>query len=54
MARLGAIVTPFVAQVASGHSLYIPIGIYASTALLGVVAALALPIETKGRQMQVN
>ncbi|CAD5217517.1 unnamed protein product [Bursaphelenchus okinawaensis] len=52
MARLGAIITPFVAQVASGHSLYIPIAIYSSTALLGVIAAMALPIETKGRKMQ--
>jgi hypothetical protein len=49
-----AIVTPFIAQVASGHSLYIPIGIYGVAALLGLVAALSLPIETKGRLLQVN
>ncbi|KAI6188264.1 Synaptic vesicle 2-related protein [Aphelenchoides besseyi] len=47
MARLGAIITPFVAQVASGHSLYIPIAVYGTTSLLGLVAALSLPIETK-------
>ncbi|KAI6240195.1 Synaptic vesicle 2-related protein [Aphelenchoides fujianensis] len=52
MARLGAIITPFVAQVASGHSLYVPIAIYGLTSLVGLVAALSLPIETKGRQMQ--
>uniref|UniRef100_A0A915EIF3 Major facilitator superfamily (MFS) profile domain-containing protein n=1 Tax=Ditylenchus dipsaci TaxID=166011 RepID=A0A915EIF3_9BILA len=52
MARLGAIITPFVAQVASGHSLMIPISIYGVTSLLGLIAALSLPIETKGRQMK--
>jgi hypothetical protein len=54
MARLGAIITPFIAQVAAGHSLYVPIGIYAVAALLGLVAALSLPIETKGRLLQVK
>jgi MFS family permease len=54
MARLGAIVTPFIAQVASAHSLYIPITIYGMAALLGVIAALSLPIETKGRLLQVK
>uniref|UniRef100_A0A7E4VKE4 MFS domain-containing protein n=1 Tax=Panagrellus redivivus TaxID=6233 RepID=A0A7E4VKE4_PANRE len=52
MARLGAIITPFIAQVASGHSLYVPITVYAVAALMGLVAALSLPIETKGRQMK--
>jgi len=52
MARLGAIITPFVAQVASGHSLMIPILVYGGTALCGLIAALSLPIETMGRQMR--
>jgi MFS family permease len=51
MARLGAIITPFVAQVASGDTVYIPICVYGFTALLGVLASLALPVETRGRQM---
>uniref|UniRef100_A0A914EPS9 Major facilitator superfamily (MFS) profile domain-containing protein n=1 Tax=Acrobeloides nanus TaxID=290746 RepID=A0A914EPS9_9BILA len=51
MARLGAIVTPFVAQVAAKTSVYIPIVVYGTAALLGLMAALSLPIETKGRQM---
>ncbi|CAJ0941601.1 unnamed protein product, partial [Mesorhabditis belari] len=51
MARVGAIVTPFVAQVASGSNLSLPIGIYGTAALCGLIAALSLPIETKGRQM---
>lgn len=52
MARVGAIMTPFVAQVASEWSLNWPIGVYGTAAMLGLVAALALPIETKGRQMK--
>ncbi|CAB3402973.1 unnamed protein product [Caenorhabditis bovis] len=51
MARIGAIITPFVAQVASGHSLSLPIGIYGAAAVVGLIASLSLPIETKGRQM---
>ncbi|KHN82656.1 Putative transporter [Toxocara canis] len=51
MARFGAITTPFVAQVAAGTSLYIPISVYGVAGLLGLVASLILPIETKGRQM---
>lgn len=53
MARLGAIATPFIAQVAAGHSLYIPIVVYGLTSLLGLVAALSLPIETKDRKSVV-
>nr|CAR63523.1 putative synaptic vesicle 2-related protein [Angiostrongylus cantonensis] len=52
MGRIGAIVTPFVAQVVSERSLSLPIGIYGTTALLGLIAALSLPIETQGRKMQ--
>nr|CAD2185325.1 unnamed protein product [Meloidogyne enterolobii] len=51
MARLGAIVTPFIAQVASGDSLLIPIITYSCASIIGLVTALSLPIETKGRQM---
>ncbi|EGT56656.1 hypothetical protein CAEBREN_14991 [Caenorhabditis brenneri] len=54
MARIGAIVTPFVAQVASERSLSLPIGIYGTAAIFGLIASLSLPIETKGRQMMVS
>ncbi|CAJ0580676.1 unnamed protein product, partial [Mesorhabditis spiculigera] len=54
MARVGAILTPFVAQVASERSLALPIGIYGTAALCGLIAAISLPIETKGRQMTDN
>uniref|UniRef100_A0A0K0DPE0 MFS domain-containing protein n=1 Tax=Angiostrongylus cantonensis TaxID=6313 RepID=A0A0K0DPE0_ANGCA len=45
MGRIGAIVV-------SERSLSLPIGIYGTTALLGLIAALSLPIETQGRKMQ--
>lgn len=51
MARLGAIVTPFIAQVVSGHSLTVPIAIYSIAALLGAIAAMSLPIETMNRSL---
>uniref|UniRef100_A0A0N5C6A6 MFS domain-containing protein n=1 Tax=Strongyloides papillosus TaxID=174720 RepID=A0A0N5C6A6_STREA len=51
MARMGAIVTPFVAQVVSTYSLYIPVTVYGLCGLVGAIAVLALPIETKGRKM---
>ncbi|CAI5446212.1 unnamed protein product [Caenorhabditis angaria] len=51
MARIGAIITPFIAQVASERSLSLPIGIYGVMAVFGLIASLSLPIETKGRQM---
>lgn len=46
MARIGAIVTPFVAQVTLKHSLYLAIGIYSFACVLGAVAARLLPVET--------
>ncbi|CAD6198566.1 unnamed protein product [Caenorhabditis auriculariae] len=49
MARIGAIATPFVAQVASETSLSLPIGIYGTAAVVGLISAVSLPIETKGR-----
>eukprot|EP00080_Pristionchus_pacificus_P017553 PDM77573.1 svop-1 [Pristionchus pacificus] len=52
MARIGAIITPFVAQVAATSNLSYPVGIYGTAALIGLISALSLPIETKGRQMQ--
>ena len=52
MARLGAMVTPFVAQVMVKTSLSQAIGLYTGVALLAVGASLLLPIETKGRAMQ--
>ncbi|XP_046387195.1 synaptic vesicle 2-related protein [Ischnura elegans] len=52
MARLGAMVTPYVAQVMLKSSLDIAISVYAVAAILAAVASIALPIETKGREMK--
>ncbi|XP_077995310.1 synaptic vesicle 2-related protein-like [Glandiceps talaboti] len=52
MARVGAIITPFVAQVMLRISEYLAISIYGTICLLAAVAALMLPVETKGRAMQ--
>jgi len=51
MARLGAMVTPFVAQVLVKSSFNLAIGLYGGVALMAVAASMLLPIETKGRAM---
>lgn len=51
MARLGAMLTPYIAQVLLQKSLPFAMGVYACAALLAAGATLALPIETKGRGM---
>ncbi|KAL5477456.1 hypothetical protein EMCRGX_G024256 [Ephydatia muelleri] len=51
-ARLGAIVTPYVAQVSYDVNFAIPIGLYAGISLLVGFASLALPFETKGKSLK--
>ena len=50
-ARLGALLTPFVAQVLVETSKSFAIWVYAVLAVLAGICALMLPIETKGRTM---
>lgn len=52
MSRLGAIITPFFAQVMLHNSMSLAIGTYAGVSLVAMVCSLLLPIETKGRMMQ--
>uniref|UniRef100_UPI00358F2235 synaptic vesicle 2-related protein n=2 Tax=Myxine glutinosa TaxID=7769 RepID=UPI00358F2235 len=52
LARLGALTTPFIAQVMLASSFHLAISIYAFLAVLAGFASLFLPIETKGRGMQ--
>lgn len=52
MARVGAIITPFVAQVMLKQSSYLAISTYGVVSLVATVIALILPIETKGREMK--
>jgi len=46
--------TPFVAQVMIHYSFYLVVGVYATLIFLCVIAALALPIETKGKSLAVR
>nr|CAB3266744.1 synaptic vesicle 2-related protein [Phallusia mammillata] len=52
VARLGAIITPFVAQVMLRSSEPMAVSIYGIVSFLAGIACLLLPIETKGRSMQ--
>ncbi|CAH1646641.1 unnamed protein product [Spodoptera littoralis] len=52
VARLGAMVTPYVAQVLLKNSIVIATSVYSLVAVLAAGACLALPIETKGREMR--
>lgn len=52
MARLGALVTPYVAQVLVENHKDFAIFLYSALALLAAFAALMLPIETKGRSLK--
>lgn len=54
MARVGAILTPFVAQVLLRISPYLAISIYGTVAFFAAIACLLLPVETKGRQLVVT
>jgi len=50
--RLGAAVTPFVAQVLYASSDYAAIGVYIASCLLLAVAAILLPIKTKRKPLK--
>lgn len=51
-ARIGGILTPFVAQVLFNVSDYAVLAIYAGSCLLLAVLVLLLPVETKGRALR--
>jgi hypothetical protein len=52
-ARIGAIVTPFIAQVLLKASIHSAISIYGTIALIAAIVSYFLPVETKGREMKV-
>ncbi|XP_031549488.1 synaptic vesicle 2-related protein-like isoform X2 [Actinia tenebrosa] len=54
VARIGCMITPFVAMVLMPAAVNISLSLYLGFAVLGVCAALLLPIETKGRALQVS
>eukprot|EP00118_Oscarella_pearsei_P013669 m.111001 g.111001 ORF g.111001 m.111001 type:complete len:557 (+) comp37417_c0_seq4:57-1727(+) len=52
MSRIGAMVTPFIAQVVTRQSIRGAEGAYAGVCLIAGICALLLPVETKGRRME--
>ncbi|KAK2912034.1 hypothetical protein Q8A67_004167 [Cirrhinus molitorella] len=52
MARVGALITPFIAQVLLKSSVYLTLSVYLICCLLGAVASWFLPMETTGRSLQ--
>ena len=52
MARVGAIITPFIAQVLLKTSPHTAISIYGTVALFSAIACMLLPVETKGRELK--
>lgn len=52
VSRIGGMVTPFVAQVLLHASDYATFSLYAGTSLSLAIAAILLPIETKGRALK--
>ena len=51
MARLGATLTPYIAQVLMKKSLHLAVGVYVSVALIAAFSCLLLPFETRGHEM---
>ncbi|NXS78315.1 SVOP protein, partial [Erpornis zantholeuca] len=52
MARVGALITPFIAQVMLESSVYLTLVVYSGCCLLAALASCFLPIETTGRGLQ--
>lgn len=52
IARVGAMLTPYIAQVLVRVSFQFTVGVYMTVSLMALVATLLLPYETKGRPMQ--
>lgn len=51
MARLGATLTPYIAQVLMKNSYPLAVAVYVFVALLAAFACLLLPFETHGYEM---
>ncbi|XP_015221729.1 synaptic vesicle 2-related protein isoform X1 [Lepisosteus oculatus] len=52
MARVGALITPFISQVMLESSVYLTLSVYCSCCILAAIASCLLPIETTGRGLQ--
>lgn len=54
VARFGAMLTPYIAQVLMRQSFQGAVGVYVFSTLVATVCCLLLPIETRGREMRDN
>lgn len=52
MARLGAMVTPYIAQVLVKTSLLLAVTVYGAAAIAAAIASYFLPYETSGKEMR--
>lgn len=52
MARLGAMITPYVAQVLVRSSVPLAVTVYGIAAMLAAIASHFLPYETSGKEMR--
>ena len=52
ISRIGAVSTPFVAQVVFERSDYAALGIYAGSGTVTAILSLLLPLETKGKRLK--
>ena len=51
MARLGAVLTPYVAQVLLRTNINLAVATYVTSAVIALIASFALPVETKGKTL---
>ena len=51
MARVGAIITPFVATLLLQRHFYVTVCVYGGIAIVSGMASFLLPYETKGRNL---
>ena len=51
MARLGAALTPYIAQVLMKNSLKLAVAVYVAVALIAAFSCIMLPFETRGHEM---
>ena len=54
MSRIGAMITPYLAQVLIKQTFYGTISIYVIATAVAAIFALFLPIETRGRELKVS
>merc|ERR1719273_2942838 len=54
VARFGAMLTPYIAQVLMKQSIQAAVGVYVLVSLGATLCCILLPIETRGREMKDN